>query len=208
MNNEYYRLLGLTEEATDEEITARYEEMLAKCKEDRWLEGEAGNEAAKMMNKLEVAYKEIMTARKEQREKGEEGENALDEVSKCLKGGDLAKAQEKLDAFNERGAEWHYLQAVVFYKKNWYNESKKQLEIAMQIDPSNAKYREAYEKLNTKNDYEKQQASAQQTYNNGGSYNGQQQQGGDQMGGNVCSNCCSCCYAYLCADCLFSCCCR
>ena len=123
MNEEYYRLLGLEESATDEEVTARYQEMLEKCKEDRWLEGEAGNQAAKMMTKLETAYKEIMASRSEQREKGTEGDNALDEVANALKSNDLAKAQEKLDSFNERGAEWHYLQAVVFYKKNWYNES-------------------------------------------------------------------------------------
>ena len=203
MNEEYYRLLGLDESATDEEVTARYQEMIEKCKEDRWLEGEAGNQAAKLMTKVETAYKEIMAARSEQREKGEEGENALDEVSRALKANDLAKAQEKLDSFNERGAEWHYLQAVVFYKNNCYNESKKQLEIAMQIDPDNGKYREAYNKLNEKNDYQKQQAqNAQPT----GGYDNQT--GGEQMGGNVCSNCCSCCYAYLCADCLFSCCCR
>ncbi len=203
MNEEYYRLLGLDESATDEEVTARYEEMLAQCKEDRWLDGEAGNQAAKLMTKLEVAYKEIMSSRKEQREQGSAGENAYDEVTKALKGGNLARAQEVLDSFNERGAEWHYLQAVVFYKKNWYNESKKQLEIAMQMDGDNAKYREAYNKLNEKNDYQKQQASQPQQ-----PYADSQQTGGEQMGGNVCSNCCSCCYAYLCADCLFSCCCR
>ena len=203
MNEEYYRLLGLEESATDEEVTARYQEMLEKCKEDRWLEGEAGNQAAKMMTKLETAYKEIMASRSEQREKGTEGDNALEEVANALKSNDLAKAQEKLDSFNERGAEWHYLQAVVFYKKNWYNESKKQLEIAIQIDPDNAKYREAYNKLNEKNEYQKQQAQGGPST---GGYN--QQTGGEQMGGNVCSNCCSCCYAYLCADCLLSCCCR
>ena len=204
MNEEFYRVLGLEESATDEEVTARYQELVEKYKEDRWLDGEAGNQAAKMLTKVETAYKEIMASRSEQKEQGEEGESALEEVAKALKAGDVTKAQDMLDAFNERGAEWHYLQAVVFYKKNWYNESKKQLEIAMQIEPDNVKYREAYNKLSEKNDYQKQQAQQpQQPYGNQPYGN---QQGGEQMGGNVCSNCCSCCYAYLCVDCLFSCC--
>ena len=125
---EYYELLGLTETATDEEITARYNELKDKAKEDRWLDGEAGNEAAKLLNKLDVAYAEIMASRKE-REENTEGDSAYEEVSRLLKEGKLAEAQTKLDDFNERGAEWHYLQAVVFYKKNWMSESKKQLEL-------------------------------------------------------------------------------
>ena len=53
----------------------------------------------------------------------------------------IAEAQTKLDDFNGRNAEWHYLQSVVFYKKNWVNESKKQLEIAISMDGSNEKYK-------------------------------------------------------------------
>ena len=83
--------------------------------------------------------------------------------------------------------------------------SKKQLEIAMQMDPNNRKYQEAYGKLNAKNDYAKQAAKAEDPYAGG---NGQPvNPDADQMGGNVCSNCISCCYTYLCVDCLFSLCC-
>ena len=74
--NEYYELLGLSESATDEEITRRYEELKAKYKEDRWLDGEAGNEAAKMLTKLETAYREITASRKEQ-SKNTDGENTV-----------------------------------------------------------------------------------------------------------------------------------
>ena len=66
MNREYYDLLGLNEDATDEEIKERYGELKKKYNEDRWLDGEAGNEAARMLNKLDTAYTEIMSARREQ----------------------------------------------------------------------------------------------------------------------------------------------
>lgn len=205
MNNEYYALFGLTESATDEEIKERYSELKKKYNEERWLDGEAGNEAAKMLNKLDTAYTEIMSARREQ-SRNTEGKSAYEEIAELLKADNLAEAQTRLDAFNERGAEWHYLQAVVFYKKNWTNESKKQLEIAMQMDPGNKKYQEAYGKLNAKNDYARQSAQPQDPYapgNNGDPVNPD----ADQMGGNVCTNCISCCYTYLCVDCLFTLCC-
>ncbi len=200
---EYYELLGLDQTATDEEVKARYEELKAKYKEDRWLDGEAGNEAARMLNKLETAYAEILEARKE-RSENTEGQSSFEEISALLKENRVAEAQAKLDDFNERSAEWHYLQAVVFYKKNWANESKKQLEIAMQMDPNNRKYREAYGKLNAKTEYAQQEARRQQQQQNPYS---NPQYGDEQMGGNACSNCISCCYTYLCVDCLFSLCC-
>ena len=131
---EYYELLGLKESATDAEITERYYELKAKYSEDRWLDGEAGNEAARMLTKLETAYKEILNARRE-KSQNTEGQNVYEEISQLLKSDKISEAQQKLDECNERGAEWHYLQAVVFYKKNWTNDSKKQLEIAMQMDP-------------------------------------------------------------------------
>lgn len=61
MNKQYYELLGLDESATDESVTARYEELKKKYSEDRFLEGEAGNEAARMLNRIDVAYHEIMS---------------------------------------------------------------------------------------------------------------------------------------------------
>ena len=126
---EYYELLGLTEQATDEEIDARYQVLRDKYREDRWLDGEAGNNAAKMLTKLETAYKEIKTSRKE-RSENTSGQSSFEEISELLKKDKIAEAQFELDKFDQRSAEWHYLQAVVFYKKNWTNDSKKQLEIA------------------------------------------------------------------------------
>ncbi|MBQ2769384.1 MAG: J domain-containing protein [Clostridia bacterium] len=197
---ENYELLGLNESATDEELEARYHQLREKYKEERWQDGEAGNEAARMLTKLDVAYSEIKAARKEKTE-NTTGANAFEEITALLKDGKIAEAQTLLDNCNERSAEWHYLQAVVFYKKNWTNDSKKQLEIAMQMDPNNIKYRSAYGKLNAKNDYQQQSAYQQPTQN---PYARSDE---EQMGGNFCSNCISCCYINLCINCLFNLCC-
>lgn len=149
MKSDYYEVFGLSENASDEEIDKKYEELKAKYSEDRFLEGEAGNEAARKLTELETAYREIVSERKEDNFASSE-DGYYSELEAAIKRGDLNAAQNMLDSFNERNAEWHYLQSVVFYKKNWTNESKKQLEIAMQMDPDNQKYKNSYEKLNAK----------------------------------------------------------
>ena len=201
---EFYEFLGLPATATDEEITARYKELKAQYSEDRWLDGEAGNEAARNLTKLETAYRELMDARKETK-KNTEGQDAYEEIAELLKSDKLSEAQARLDAFNERPAEWHYLQAVIYYKKNWVNDSKKQLEIAIEMDPSNQKYRAAYGKLNarTEQQYQQQQQQTQNPYARNTTYEEPPQMGSS----SVCSDCISCCYTYLCIDCLFSLCC-
>ncbi len=200
----YYEFLGLPESATDEEIEARYQELKAKYDEERWQDGEAGNEAARNLTKLETAYRELIALRKEAQQ-NTQGKDAYEEISDLLKANNIAAAQARLDEFNERSAEWHYLQAVVYYKKNWTNDSKKQLEIAIEMDPSNQKYRAAYGKMNARaqEQYQQQQQQTQNPYaRQNPNYDEPQ-----QMGGNACSTCLSCCYTYLCVDCLFSLCC-
>ena len=199
MNQEYYELLGVSENASDEEIKESYRALKKKYNEERWLDGEAGNNAARMLQRLDVAYEEIMRERRE-KARNTEGKSGYEEVAKLIKKGDLSAAQAALDNFNERGAEWHYLQSVVFYKKNWMNESKKQLEIAIQMDGANAKYRDAYEKLKARTEYKQQTGGAVHT-------DPDPAPAEDQMGGNWCANCASCCYTYLCVNCLFNLCC-
>jgi curved DNA-binding protein CbpA len=204
--NEYYELLGVNSDATDEEITASFQKLKEKYSEERWQDGEAGNEAAKMLTKVQVAYNEIMAERKE-KSRNTAGDDIYAEITALIKADKIAEAQTRLDDCNERSAEWHYLQAVVFYKKNWTNDSKKQLEIAMQMDPDNVKYRNAYGKMNAKNDYQQQQAHEHQQQQNPYARGGMPMDDEPMMGGNACSNCISCCYTYLCVDCLFSLCC-
>lgn len=83
------------------------------------------------------------------------------------------------------------------------NESKKQLEIAIQMDGANSKYREAYDKLKARADYRQQSGGAPNT-----NPDPNMAQGGEQMGGNWCANCASMCYTFLCVNCLFNLCCN
>ena len=61
--------------------------------------------------------------------------------------GNLTEAEQLLDNVEEKDARWHYLSSHVYLAKNWTNESRKQLEIAIELDPENEKYKQELEAL-------------------------------------------------------------
>lgn len=194
-----------------QDVEKAYTELRAKLSEDRFLEGEAGNEAARMLTKIDVAYDELLAEFAELDKDNEEkkGGSAFERVEELIKSGDLAEAQRVLDGFNERGAQWHYLQSVVFYRKNWINESKKQLEIAMRLDSGNEKYKQAYEKLNEKIAYDSSRQG--ETTEGQSAYRGQNLNDPyveNQMGGSFCASCVECCALNACINCLCNGCCH
>ena len=202
MINEYYKILGVTEYATDREISEAYFTLRKKYLEERFSEGDKGNEAAKKLTEIDNAYDEIKRYRREH-----SGENqsysAYKDVDEALKANDLQKAQLLLDGFDERSAEWHYLQSVVFYKKDWINECKKQLEIAMNLEPENAKYKQTYDRLVNKINSHQSFTQGQGAPKNGkptGDFNE------PQMGGDSCGEfCCRMAICNICLNCLCNC---
>lgn len=209
MNKRNLEILGLEEGATAEMIEEAYKSLSEKYKEERFMEGEVGNEAARMLSKIETARSELLAELAEKANGGDGSSSSYSRVEELIKSGDLQEAQRVLDSFNERGAQWHYLQSVLFYRKNWVNESKKQLEIAMRLDGENPKYREAYEKLNEKIAYDASKQGAA-----GGeqsAYRGQDMNNtysDNQMGGSFCASCVECCALNACLNCLCNGCCH
>lgn len=146
MIEKFYKMLNLTSSATIEEVEQAYQTLKEKYKAERFLEGEAGNDAARRLTEIETAYNAIKDYKSQQIDEEKSG-TLFAEIETALKSGDVTTAQQKLDLFDERNAEWHYLQSVVFYKKNWINESKKQLEIAVDMAPNVQKYKDALTKM-------------------------------------------------------------
>lgn len=206
MNKKNLEILGLSEGAAKEDIKSAYEALRAKYLEERFMDGETGNNAAKMLTRIEAAYTELMREITESAA-AEDGDSSFARVEELIKAGNLQEAQRVLDGFNERGGKWHYMQSVLFYRKNWINESKKQLEIAMQLEPDNDKYKQAYKKMNDKisNDASRSDRQGGETV-----YQGQTMNSSDdnQMGGNFCASCIECCYINMCINCLCNACCR
>lgn len=196
---EYYKILGVSENASIEEINDAYNRLKSQYSKDRFLEGEAGNEAAKKLTKLETAYSEIMNNINDSKDYND-ANPSFDAIEKLIREGRLNEAQDLLDKFSTRSAEWHYLQSVVFYKKNWNNESLKQLEIAMNMEPSNSKYSIEYSKLRNKVDAD---ARAFRSGNAGYGADGNPETNRQMGGTNDCMTFCAtwCCMDMLCSMC-------
>ena len=197
----YFEILGVDKNATQEEIEKAYLAKKAQLSKDRFLEGEAGNEAARQLTMLETAYFEI-NANKTKMTEGAENMYDFSEIETLIKQGNISQAQAKLDDINQRDAEWHYLQSVIFYKKNWVNESKKQLEIALNLEPHNQKYSTAYVRLKEKIEYNDRQ------FNNNAYGANYQSADNRQMGGTDTNGCVDYCLTMCCMNMMCNMCCN
>ncbi len=193
---QFYQILGISRLSTRDEIDARYYALKREYTDKMFLEGEEGAKAASFLHDLDNAYQDALHALNEQHAE-ESGNSKYYQVENALKEGNLEKAQALLDGYSARDTDWHYYQSNLFYKKNWFTDSKKQLEIALQLDPSNSRARASLEGLEKIMQGEKvEQVKAEQMQQNQG-----QPYGGQQMGGMGC-NCCDClCASLLCNMC-------
>lgn len=201
MQYDPYIILGVGRDATQSEITDAYRLLKTKYENDRFLEGEAGYEAAKKLGEIEYAYEEIMRLKK-QGDSITDSSDGLMEIRQAIIDKDYKKAQDLLDAYTVRSAEWHYLQAKVFYDKKWFSEAVKQLKIALEMEPDNQRYKGAYDRIieESKADF----AFGNATQGGGRSYRGM------SGSGDTADTCCKMCQIYLCLDCCCSsadCCC-
>lgn len=210
-----YKVLGLDKSADPETIRAKYQELHDLYGEQRFRSGEEGNEGARKLQELEEAWALISS---DLSRDNVSGGSVVDfgTVDELIRQGKYDEAQDMLDCIQNRNGEWHYMQAIIFYKREWLTDSKTQLEMALREDPNNAKYRASLDKLNlamgggqrtAQNPNQSQNGQTNQNTNPnnyGGQYNG----GGyyDYGGGGQqqdMANCLStCCCAYCLTDCL------
>ena len=90
--------------------------------------------------KIELKAEEVKTESSEK--------DALAYADTLIKEKKFDDAQRVLDNISDRNAEWHYLQARVYYNREWIAECKKHLEIAIASDPTNEKYKNTLDKIN------------------------------------------------------------
>jgi len=105
MNKKNLEILGLGEGATKQDVKSAYETLRAKYLEERFMDGEVGNNAAKMLSVIEQAYNDLMNELSENAA-AEDSESSFLKVEELIKSGDIHEAQRGLDSFKERGGRW------------------------------------------------------------------------------------------------------
>ncbi len=141
-----FEVLSMPEDASFDELKVRYEQLKAQYGEERFLPGEQGAEGAGKLTELEDAWA-VIFARQEEKEAEAKYGTGYAAVEKLVKEHDYDGAQTRLDAMVKRDAEWHYYQALVYYKREWMGDCKTHLSEAVRLDPGNKKYRDALNKL-------------------------------------------------------------
>ena len=205
-------ILKIDEHATQEEALRSYEQQKEELRVLRMEPGNVGNAAAKKLDLLDEAYNEFVsrmvrtsacTDEKCDCDTHDGGfKTYFEKIEQLIKANDLDTAQEMLDDLNDRSANWHYLQSVIYYKKSWFVESKKQLEMCINLDPNNPKYKDSLEKLNkimasktVSPDKMSGRDSSRPVYEDNGMPNNGTCTGsccGDVCLANMCCDCCSC----------------
>jgi len=141
-----YKVLGMNKGDDIELLRAKYEELKAIYSEQRFKEGVEGNEGAKKLTELEDAWSMIL-ADYDVKTAEEVDSSDYSKVEALIKEGKLSEAQTLMDNVVYRDGKWHYYQSVIYYKREWMQESKKQLELAIECDPNNQKYRDTLDRL-------------------------------------------------------------
>lgn len=201
-----YVVFGLDSSADYELVQARYKELRALYAEQRFKPGEEGNEGARKLQEVEEAWASINANARDSISASFDGDYG--KIDELIRQGNYNEAQTMLDGIQNRTGEWHYMQAIVFYKREWLTDAKTQLEMALRDDPGNSKYRSSLDKLNLKmggpqqQQHQAQTVSGSDTNRQYGNWNGGQSQVPGQQADDM-ANCLStCCMAYCLTDCL------
>lgn len=187
-----YEILGVSKNATDDEIKKAYRELARKYHPDNYGDNPLSDLAEEKMQEINEAYDAIMNSRKGGKSTGNtaSGETKSDfpEIRNLIKQGRLEEAQELLDGVppQSRNAEWYFLNGTVLYRRGWFDQAFTSFTTASRMDPTNAEYRNAVNNA---------QRQTKVQYNNPYRSYGS---------GNDCSGC-DVCQGLICADCCCEC---
>lgn len=200
--NDPYQVLGVSPNATDDEIKQAYRNLAKKYHPDNYAGSPLADLASEKMSEINSAYDMIQQRRKEgsgasggyARQSAAQnsyqqsyGSGQFADIRRFINAGRIFDAEQLLDGVPnaKRDAEWHFLKGNVLLARGFLEDALTYIKTAVEMEPSNYEYRATLERLNSQRQY---------GYTSGMSY-------------SACDPC-SVCSALLCANCLCNSCCR
>ena len=194
MNRDPYEVLGVSRNASEEEIKKAYNEIVKKYHPDHYQESPLSDVAEEKMAEINEAYDTIINERRNNGSYYNNGSNYSGvnyyDIRRLIQTGDVTRADNMLSSVpaNERNAEWYFLKGSVCYTRGWLNEAYQNFTTAVNMAPQNIEYRSALNQM-------EQQRNGYMA--------------GNPMGMNAnrsdADRMCNCCSNLICADCCCEC---
>ncbi len=157
-NKNYYDILGVSEKASQEDITAAKNEMAKRYHSDVNIKN--GIDTTEKMQEINEAYDTITKGRSassgpgssqsyqqssysHQQQYSSSVNPTYQQVRNLINMGDIVTAERLLQEVPQRDAEWYFLTGGVALKRNWLDEAMQNFSIACRMDPGNLEYRQA-----------------------------------------------------------------
>lgn len=184
-----YEVLGVSENASEEEVKKAYKELVKKYHPDKYQNNPLADLAQEKLQEINEAYDMIMKNGGGSGFSGSGGARPdYRQVRIFIDQGNLAGAERILNGTRDRSAEWFFLAGMVSYRKGWYDDARNKLQTATEMAPGNAEYSQAYIRI----------------INMGGQYQNQAFGRGYNQGKSD-DLCCQALQCYICADCCCDC---
>ena len=192
-----YEILGVSENASDEEIKKAYRKLAKQYHPDNYTDNPLKELADEKMKEINDAYDTIQKMRATGG--GQQGgfygngtqangqENGYTRIRRLISAGRINEAETLLGGIPaaDRNAEWHFLMSLVLYRKGWLQDARNEINAACNMDPYNQEYRSFQQRMS------------------GGAYSSPYS-GMNTNNSGGCSGC-DVCQALLCADCCCEC---
>lgn len=82
-------------------------------------------------------------------------------IRQMISAGQIPMAEALLERMTHRPAEWHYLRGMCYVKRGWYEQARREIGLAVQMDPDNMEYHSVLNQLGSEvNDYRERSRSA------------------------------------------------
>ena len=170
-----YEVLGVSENATEEQIRTAYRELVKKYHPDAYANNPLADLASEKLKEINEAYDYL---EKNSFNKTTNTNNVnFATIRSYINSGNYFQAERMLNEIYDRNAEWYYLMGIVSLKKGWYDNGRSFLNTAVNMDPNNMEYRNALNLIMN-------QTNAYRTF-----------------GGVSNDSACNCCSNLICADC-------
>lgn len=144
-----YEVLGVPSTATDEQIKEAYRTLAKKYHPDNYNNNPLSDLAEEKMQEINEAYDAIIRMRRQGGQGSTGSSNRYADIRNLIRTGRTFDAESLLDGIPvpSRDAEWYFLKGSVLYKKGWLDDAFSHFSTAVNMDPGNYEYRQAYDQL-------------------------------------------------------------